>query len=401
MSKSIVKTPTKPSKPYPDFPLFPHATRRWAKKIRGKLHYFGPWEDSDGALQKYIDQRDDLHAGRAPRPTLDGLTLRDLLNRFLTAKQRKVEAGEMKDRTFGDYYAAGARLVDAFGPHRLVDDLRAEDFGRFRAELAKIRGPVALGNEIQRVRTIFKYGYDAGLIDRPIRFGPEFVKPSAKAVRQARQAKGERMFTPDQILTLLDAASIQMKAMILLGVNCGYGNTDVSDLPMSAVDLDGAVIDFPRPKTAVPRRASLWPETVVALREAIAARPNAKAPEDEGLVFITKYGNRWVKTRSKQEALDDDGPVFITKDGNGSVKTNGNNTVIDAVCKQFGKLARTGFHTLRHTFRTIADETRDLPAVDRIMGHEDSTSMATRYRERIDDDRLRAVTDHVREWLFG
>src|SRR5262249_18279443 len=44
----------------------PHATRRWATKIRGKLHYFGSWADSDGALKKYLDQKDDLCAEKTP-----------------------------------------------------------------------------------------------------------------------------------------------------------------------------------------------------------------------------------------------------------------------------------------------------------------------------------------------
>ena len=39
----------KPIKPYPEFPFLPHATKRWAKKIRGRMHYSGPWDDSDVA----------------------------------------------------------------------------------------------------------------------------------------------------------------------------------------------------------------------------------------------------------------------------------------------------------------------------------------------------------------
>src|SRR5262249_54915226 len=59
-----------------------------------------------------------------------------------------------------------------------------------------------------------------------------------------------------------------------------------------------------------------------------------------------------------------------------------------------------GFYTLRHVFRTVADAARDPVAIDLIMGHSDP-SMGGHYRERIEDSRLLAVAEHVRQWLFG
>ncbi len=51
---TVSDKPTKPTKPYPDIPLFPHAPGLLAKKIHGKMHYFGPWVDPDSALAKYL-----------------------------------------------------------------------------------------------------------------------------------------------------------------------------------------------------------------------------------------------------------------------------------------------------------------------------------------------------------
>jgi integrase len=165
--------------------------------------------------------------------------------------------------------------------------------------------------------------------------------------------------------------------MILLGANCGFGNADCGTLPLSALDLEGAVIDYPRPKTGIARRCPLWPETVAALREALASRPEPKAPADAGLVFITKYGQGWAKT-------DNSGPV--TQE-------------MRKLLKKLGINGHRNFYALRHTFRTVADEAKDQPATDYIMGHE-VPHMSSVYRETISDSRLRAVADHVRAWLF-
>ena len=238
-------TDKKPKKPYPDFPLFPHATKRWAKKIRGRTHYFGPWSDPQAAAAKYLDQRDDLQAGRMPRLTpadTCGVTMRDLANRFLTSKKIRVDSDDLSQRMFNDYFGICERLLDEFGRNRLVSDLRSEDFEKLRAKFAKGVAATTLGNLIRLVRIVFKFAYDADLIDKPIKVGPGFKPPSRKTLRAARQAKPLRLFEADELRQVIEAAPVVLKAMTLLGINCGFGNTDCAKLQQSAIDFEGGWI---------------------------------------------------------------------------------------------------------------------------------------------------------------
>src|SRR5207302_4384088 len=113
-----------------------------------------------------------------------------------------------------------------------------------------------------------------------------------------------------------------------------------------------------------------------------ASRPRPKKEEHACLVFLSERGTPWVSVREKD-------------------RTDGVAVQFGALLRRLGINGRTGlgFYTLRHTFRTVADEAKDQPAADYIMGHE-VAHMSSVYRETISDERLKAVTDHVRKWLF-
>jgi hypothetical protein len=121
----------------------------------------------------------------------------------------------------------------------------------------------------------------------------------------------------------------------------------------------------------------LWPETVEALRAVQAERPEPASDEVKGLVFVTKYGLTWARY-------------------------TGDNPLSKEMKKLMNALGLNGnrnFYALRHTFETIGGESKDQVAVDHIMGHT-RDDMASVYRERISDERLRTVSDHVRKWTW-
>ena len=83
--------------------LPPHAAGVWAKKIRGKLYYFGAWEDPDAALANYLAEKDDLHADRKPRPDSAAVTVGDVCNSFLNHKRDLRDNDKLSPRTWAQY----------------------------------------------------------------------------------------------------------------------------------------------------------------------------------------------------------------------------------------------------------------------------------------------------------
>jgi integrase len=365
----------------------------WAKKIRGKMHYFGPWEDPQCALARYNEQKDDLHAGRSPRPDPAAATVKEAANSFLARKEARVDAGELSPRTWADYREACEEVVRAFGKGRLVADLGPADFASLRNRMAKKWGPHRLKKTILCVRSVFKHALENGLIGRPVRFGPDFTPPARSTLRIHRARQGAKLFTAEEVRALAQGALVvgsdgpelvqagaQLRAMVMLGINCGLGNADCGRLTGEALDLKRGWLDYARLKTGMPRRCPLWPETVAAIQEALACRREPKDPADAGVVFVTRTGQAW-HTDTSESPISYEVGKLLRRLGIGGRKG-------------------LGFYTLRHTFRTVADEAKDQPAADYIMGHE-VAHMSSVYREGISDDRLRAVADHVRGWLFG
>jgi integrase len=378
--------PTPPDKPRADFPLFAHRNGQWAKKIRGTIRYFGVWSDPEAALQKYRDEVDDLQAGRTPARGV-GLTVVALVNEFLTFKKRRLDAGELTQRTWEEYDDTCNRVMRVLGRQRPVGGLRPSDFDELRADIAKTRKAVALSTEVQRCRSLFKFAMTSHLVDSPVKMGENFTKAPAAAIRKAKNAQEKRVFDAAQIHSFLSRANVHLKAMILLGINCGFGQSDIAALPLTAFSPKSPWLRFPRPKTGIHRASPLWPETMAAMAESLAAR-NRPWAEYADRFFVSKQGR----------------PVVWYKPNKGGL--------MDGVAKAFVKVQTAagdnrrgvGFYALRHTFRTIADECRDPAAIKLIMGHSDddpTDEMRAIYVEAIDDARLIAVSDHVRAWLYG
>ncbi len=391
----------KPSLPT-GYPLYAHSSGQLAKKIRGKVWYFGKWDEKDAALAKYLDEKDEILAGRdprklSPRKKSGSLTVAELCNVFLTYKKQQVDNGEIVYASFGRYLDTCRTLCKAAGRNTAVESLGPQEFVQIRAGFPANWAVATANSAIIMTRTVFRYAEENMLIEKPVRFG-SFKVARAKAVRKSREARsaaagGRFDLSAFDARSLLAEANPTLRACMLLGLNCGFGNTDCAMLPKSAINFETRWVVFPRPKTGVNRRVRLWPETLEAIQLSLSSRPEPVKPEDDGLVFLSRAGK----------------PLVFFGDSEHGTMTHWN-----LIATNFTYLTRTmgvykpgiGFYSCRRTFETVAGETCDQVVVDAIMGHLNN-SMAEIYRQGLGgrdssrgDERIEKVVNHVREWLW-
>lgn len=380
-----------PRWPFPEHgKLTAHPKHQWCKWIDGGTKYFGPWQEPDpgqefakAALKRYLAF---MHARAEDRPVqidTSDLTLHIAVNHYITARNKDMLAGNLSAQQFTFYQEVGNLLLKSCGHDKLVKDMGPADFEFLRTKIPG--GPVYVGNRIQLIRSIFRWvGEYYGVLPR---YGGQFNKPGKREMRRARKQKP--LFEPAEIHKLLSTASSALRCFVLLGINCGFGQTDCSTLTVAAVDLKNRVIAVERSKTGVRRVCPLWPETVDALEKYV--RPDAALPE---LYFVTRNGRPWVKVNVHHDEANRIDRVTH----NDSISLE-----LRKLCKAH-EIPPRGFYVFRHTFNTIAEGAADPNARKVIMGHTfdgmDEFYLHVHQRPEF-MARLNAVSEHVRTWMYG
>jgi integrase len=268
------------------------------------------------------------------------LSAKELANRFLAAQQANWRNPTTTLRGYREWL--GRFLGDH--PGLMAQDLTVEQFASWKLSLKKREySAESINHYLTAVRAMYRFGEDTGLIENSPRLGR--VKNES---RPSAGSDGKPTYSAQQVQVLLRNADLQLKVMLLLGLNCGFGPKDIQDLTWD--DFEADRVTLPRSKTGVCQTYLLWPETREALdglrhhrRELIARLARrGRDRSDGGHVFMTKFWSPWSK---------------------------------DSVAEQFRKLCKKagvpcyGFYRLRHCASTAVSLVADPHVQRRFLRH--------------------------------
>lgn len=372
---------------HPNYPLTVHPSGQWAKKVRGRVLYFGSLADPDEALRVWLEEKDYLLAGRTPPSSVPGITVEQLIERHLEDVDARIAAGKLAARTRRDYLAVRRAFAGASLLHMPVSTLDPQCFAKLVSSLeASGRTLRTQRNVIMATKAVFNWGgpNGMGLFEAAPNYGPRFRSPASEAIEVEQEEAGKlRFFDRGLILAALKKASPKMRVAILLGINCGFYPSDTIGITLDHLHLDCEVPyhDFRRVKTKRRRMAALWHETVEAIMEYVS---DYRKPTDGAYrhLLLSRFGRPYAQ-------------------GGGGVKLLES---FDALMDKIGGRQKgVSLGSLRHTYGTVVDLVPDQAMIDLTMGHVNKSIQKRVYSQLnlSELQRLRTVADVVRQWLYG
>ena len=228
-------------------------------------------------------------------------TVQSLIDEYLDYRQLRVESGQLSHASYSsDRYRLEnfKQFCDKRKESNLAATLASDCLKDYKQEQLRLlkKGKTSPENAKHRLRTVkamLLWAYhDEELID----VMPRRLKSYADIKLPAPEPKS---FTSKEIETLYNAASPKLRLWVLLALNCGYTQTDVSNLTHDMIDWKCGKIKRQRQKTGVNSEHKLWQETITLLKQ------EQTDPSVSKRVLLTPNGEPLVKLGIK----DDGSPV--------------------------------------------------------------------------------------------
>ncbi len=193
-------------------------------------------------------------------------TLENLVAKYL--EHRKKRLGSKTKPLSHSSYQSDVYRLKAFQDYckrkrkpRLAEALSSETLGAYKDSLITAEeGAVSVKHKLRTVKALVMWAYDSELIDALPRNIRKYVDVDLPAPKP-------QFFKVKDVKRLYKTASDRVKLWILLGLNCGYVQSDISSLEPGMVDWENGVIRRDRQKTGVESQHRLWPITLKMLRE--------------------------------------------------------------------------------------------------------------------------------------
>ena len=211
-----------------------------------------------------------------------------LADRWLNLRQKQAERGDLsltqwsedraKLQTFRDFLSVN------FPEVIYIEQISATILNEYRekqTEFLDCKGEHRISKVTLRKRLTTLVRWLDWLVDQ--NYLTQLPKDLRKYGRVKLDSPKPVFFTIDEIKTLSSIASERTRLYIMLGLNLGYCQRDISTLEPEMIDWQSGIVTRNRKKTGVASQAKLWPSTLALLKK-------HRSPKKSGPVLLNQKG---------------------------------------------------------------------------------------------------------------